>query len=117
MNVDALSGAELKKKLFRIYNEVNKDIYGFGVVEIKIDMTPDFIMFFGKHNRVHALRVLEKRYIVLKQSVDQALFQEFKLLLRQKLNEELELYPAAILRDYETNSQIAVTVVVLRNNL
>ena len=107
----------LRKKLFRIYNDVNKEIYAFGVVEIKINLTADSITFIAKHNRVQALKVLEKRYVMLKQSVDYALFQEFKLLLKEKLIAELGLEPEVILRDYETNSQIAFTVVFLKNNL
>ena len=108
---------ELRKKLSSIYNEVNKNIYGFGVVEIKIKLTSDSITFIAKHNRVQALKVLEKRYFVLKQSVDHALFQEFKLLLKEKLISELELYPETILRDYETDSQIAFTVVLFKDNV
>lgn len=108
---------ELRKKLSRIYNDVNKEIYAFGVVEIKIKLTPDSITFIAKHNRVQALKVLEKRYFILKQSVDHALFQEFKLLLKEKLISELGLHPEAILRDYETDSQIAFTVVLFKDNL
>jgi hypothetical protein len=108
---------DFKKKLFQIYNETNKEIYGSGVIELKINVTHESIMFFTRHNRIQALKVLEKRYVVLKQSVDHALFQEFKLLLGKKLKERLELVPKVLLRDYDPGSKIAVTVVLLKDNL
>lgn len=108
--------SELKKSLFRIYNDVNKEIYGFGVVELKINSNNDMIMFFTRHNRVQALKVLEDRYFILKQSVDHALFQEFKLRLGEKLKDQLGLQPKALLRDYDPDSKIAVTIVFLKDD-
>lgn len=106
---------ELKKSLFRIYNDVNKEIYGSGVVELRVNITGEFIMFFTRHNRVQALKALEDRYFVLKQSVDHALFQEFKLRLGEKLKDQLGLRPSALLRDYDPDSRIAVTIVFLKD--
>lgn len=109
----AMDLTEFKKKLLRIYNEVNKEIYGCGVVELKINVSNDMIMFITRHNRVQALKVLENRYFALKQSVDYALFQEFKLRLREKMESQLSMTPKAMLRDYDPDYQIAVTVVFL----
>lgn len=107
----------LKKSLFKIYNEVNKEIYGSGVIELRINITNEMIMFITRHNRVQALKTLEERYFHLKQSVDHALFQEFKIHLSAKLKDQLDIIPKAILRDYDPDSMIAVTIVFLKDNL
>lgn len=108
-----MHSAEYKKELFKIYNEINKEIYGFGVIELKINLTDDMIIFITKHNRVSALQALEQNHPDLKQSVDYALFSEFKLRLKARLQENLHLEPKAMLRDYDANYHLAVTVVVL----
>lgn len=105
--------AELKKQLFKIYNDINKEIYGFGVVELKINLTEDMMIFITRHNRVPALQALEQNHPDLKQSVDSALFSEFKLRLRARLQENLHINPKAMLRDYDASYLLAVTVVVL----
>lgn len=111
------NGADIRKKLFRIYNDVNKDIYGSGVIELKINVTSDMIFFYTRHNRVQALKVLEDRYLLLKQSVDYALFTEFKLRLGEKLKEQMGIIPKSILRDYDPDAMIAVTIVFLKDHL
>lgn len=105
--------ADFKKQLFRIYSDVNKDIYGAGVIELKINLSGNMIIFFTMDNRVPALRALEERYCQLKQSVDNALFNEFKLRLKKSLKEKLGIEPLAMLRDYDTSYQMAVTIAVL----
>lgn len=110
-------GADFKKQLFRVYNDVNKDIYGSGVVELKISVNDDVIMFYTRHNRVQALRALEDRHSSLKQSVDYALYQEFKFRFGQQLRDRLGIFPKAILRDYDPGSLIAMTAVFLKDRL
>lgn len=104
---------ELKKQLFKIYNDINKEIYGYGVIELKINFSDGMIIFVTKHNRVPALIVLENRFSQLKQSVDQALFSEFKLMLKDRFMEKFNIEPLAMLRDYDSTYQIAMTVIVL----
>lgn len=107
------SNTEYKRKLFQLYNAVNKEIYGYGVTELKVSCLEDMIIFRTRHNRVHALQILEEHYALLKQSVDQALFSEFKRMLHEKLEEEMGLHVAGMLRDYDTNIRTAMTVVIL----
>lgn len=109
----SLKSAELKKQLFKLYNDVNKEIYASGVIELKISFVDDMIIFITKHNRVPALVVLEERFFQLKQSVDQALFDEFKLRFKNRFMEKFHIEPSSMLRDYDGTSQIAVTVIVL----
>jgi len=105
---------EVKKQLTRCYNEINKEIYGFGVTQLKIAEDDGIISFYVKHQRVTALKALEARYGLMKQAVDYALHSEFKIRFRRRL-EELGLKAAAILRDYDPASEWAVTVVITKD--
>lgn len=107
---------ELKRQLFQIYNDINKEIYGFGVVELRITIEDDMLIFRTRHNRVPALRAIEEHYAQLKQSVDQALFTEFKLRLKKKL-EEAGIHPLAMLRDYDSTYRLAITVAILKDKI
>lgn len=107
------SNTEYKRELFKLYNAVNKEIYGYGVTELKVSCMEDMIIFRTRHNRVRALQILEEHYALLKQSVDQALFSEFKRMFRKELEEKMGLHIAGMLRDYDTNIRTAVTVVIL----
>lgn len=108
-----LSSNEMKKKLSRCYNEIHKDLYGVGVTQMKIEAVDDMmIMFLVKHQRVVALKALEAHYPELKQSVDSALHQEFKLRFQNKLSDEMELSVKGMLRDYDPASEWACTLVI-----
>ena len=104
-----------KKQLFEIYNEVNKAIYGFGTSESKVFFVDNMIIFSAHHNRVPCLMALEEKYMTLKESVDAAIMKVFKERLCRGLEEQLDLRPKAVLRDYAFDSLIAVTVVILDN--
>ncbi|WP_276352143.1 DUF2294 domain-containing protein [Cohnella caldifontis] len=104
---------EAKKLLTRIYNEVNKEIYGFGVTRLKIAENDGAISVYVKHQRVAALKALESRYGLMKQAVDYALHSEFKIRFHRKLEEDMGLQATAILRDYDPATEWAVTVVML----
>ncbi|MCH3971295.1 MAG: DUF2294 domain-containing protein [Oscillospiraceae bacterium] len=104
---------EFKRKLFKIYNSVNQEIYGFGVNELRIAFVDDMIIFRTRHNRVRALQVLENDYKDLKQSVDYALFLEFKKRLRRQLQEQTDMHVGSLLRDYDAKRETAITVVCL----
>lgn len=105
----------VKKQLFEIYNDVNRSLYGFGTSESKIIFVDNMIIFNAQHNRVPCLMALEENYLALKETVDAAIMRVFKERLSRRLEEELQLRPKAVLRDYAFDSLIAVTVVVLES--
>ncbi len=113
MSMMEKESAEFKRELFKIYNAVNKTVYGYGVTELKVSFHEDMIIFRTRDNRVHTLEILEKDYVFLKQSVDQALFTEFKKRLRKQLEEKMELQVEGMLRDYDSHICTAITVVIL----
>lgn len=50
----------LKKDIARIYNEVNKEIFQTGVIQLRVEVTDEKILIFGLHKRDPALQILEK---------------------------------------------------------
>ncbi len=111
-----MNTSELKNLLFKMYNDINKQIYGYGVIELRINISSDMIIFVTKHNRLPALKALEARFPQLKQSVDNALFSEFKLMLKERFMEKFDIEPLAMLRDYDPAYQLAMTAIVLSDD-
>jgi len=102
------------KQLIKLYNDVNKSIYGFGTTETKIYFNDNLITFTVRHNRIPCLIALEKDYSAMKEWVDVSLMNVFKERFQKALADGLNITPQAILRDYDPKSLIAVTVVVLK---
>lgn len=105
---------ELKKLLSRFYNEVNKEIYGFGVNQLKISIEDNVIHFLVKHQRIVALKALELRHASTKLAVDHALHSEFKLRFLEKVEAETDLKVVSILRDYDPSTEWASTLAILK---
>ncbi|TCP29955.1 uncharacterized protein DUF2294 [Scopulibacillus darangshiensis] len=104
---------ENKKQLYRIYNEVSKELLGVGTISLKVDIENDLITFRAKHRRAHRSTSLEKEVPDLKQKLDVQLSMMFKTRVKEKLEGELGLEVAAILRDYDSQTQLAFTNAVL----
>ncbi len=105
--------SEQKKLLSRVYNEVNKEIYGYGVNQLKITIEDNVILFLVKHQRVVALKALEMRHASTKMAVDHALHSEFKLRFRERVEAETALKVVSILRDYDPLTEWASTLVIV----
>ncbi len=104
--------SDLKKRLIGLYGEVNRSVYGYGTNELRISIYPNMVIFFTKDNRVKALMSIETHFSQIKQSADMALFNEFKLQLREAIEKELKLEPVALFRDFDSDYKMAVTIVV-----
>lgn len=111
--MDAKKMNSFKKSIFKIYNEINKEIYGYGVIELKVHILDDMVICIDKHNRVPALIKLEESNPKLKQSVDYALFVEFKNDIKKQIMEKYDIEPLALLRDYDCTYHVAMTTIVL----
>ncbi|WP_054939833.1 hypothetical protein [Paenibacillus ihuae] len=105
--------SEYKKLLSRFYNEVNKEIYGFGVNQLKISIEDNVILFLVKHQRVMALKALELRHTPTKMAVDHALHSEFKFRFLKIVEAEMNLKVISILRDYDPSTEWASTIVIV----
>lgn len=104
---------EERKALSRFYNEVNKKIYGCGVAQLKVEQLDNVIVFLTRQQRVSAMKSLENRYFELKQLVDAAICSEFKLRFKESLEEQTQFKVSAILRDYDSETELACTLVVI----
>ncbi|WP_152640139.1 Na-translocating system protein MpsC family protein [Virgibacillus necropolis] len=104
-----------KKQLYRIYNEVSKELVGVGTISLNVDIANDLITFRSKHRSAHRSTLLEKEVPNLKQEVDIQLSNMFKVMIKKKLEKDLDLEVEAILRDYDSRTQLAFTNVVLAN--
>lgn len=102
-----------KRFLSGIYNEVNKEIYGYGVVELKVEQKDNIIIFAGKNQRVKILVTLERDYYFLKKIVDLALFEEFKIKLREKLDGKFNFEVISVLRDFDPTVQRSYTLLII----
>ena len=102
-----------KKELFEIYNQVNKEIYGYGTTELKIHFVDSMIVFSVHHKRVPCLLAIEEEYRTVKENADAAIMKVFKKELKKRLTGQLGLDVQCVLRDYDYASLTAVTVVML----
>jgi hypothetical protein len=105
---------ETKKFLSRIYNDVSKDLFGMGTTMQKVTVDGNVISIQAKHRRSPRSAVLEGEVPSLKQEVDFHLSLLYKKKLMQKLNEETEWDIEAVLRDYDSATQLAFTNIVLK---
>lgn len=102
-----------KRTLSVIYNEVNKEIYGYGIVELKIETCERVIVFIAKNQRVKVLVTLEENNKFLKQLVDINLFNEFKNKFKSKVEESMGFKVISVMRDLDTEAKLAFTVLVI----
>ena len=102
-----------KKELFEVYNQVNKDIYGYGTTELKVHIVDSMIVFTVHHKRVPCLQAIEKEYRTVKENADAAIMKVFKKELARRLRERFGAEILSVLRDYDYETMTAVTVILL----
>jgi hypothetical protein len=105
---------ETKKFLAHLYNEVSKELVGAGTTLLKVSVDKGLITFQAKHRRSQRSAALEGEVPSLKQEVDFHLSLLYKKKLRQKLEEQTDWEIEAILRDYDSATQLAFTNIVLK---
>jgi hypothetical protein len=104
---------ENKKKLCHIYNEISKELFGFGTTLLKASIESNIITFHAKHRRSPRSTALEGEAPTLKHEVDFYMSSIYKKKIREKLEQELGLSIEAVLRDYDPPTQWAITNVIL----
>lgn len=103
----------LKQEILRLYNGVNQQMWRVGVRRQRVDILGDRIVIVAEHERVPALAVLDADHRPLTRMVDGALLDENKRLLRDALTEALGVEVRVVLKDYDPETQMAATVVLL----
>ncbi|GGG88762.1 MULTISPECIES: Na-translocating system protein MpsC family protein [Paenibacillus] len=104
---------ENRKKLSHIYNEVAKELFGFGTTMLKVSMNHQMITIQAKHRRSPRSSALEGEVPSLKHEVDYHMSSIYKKKVRERLEQELGLDIEAVLRDYDPTTQWAITNVIL----
>ncbi|MBZ5750067.1 MULTISPECIES: DUF2294 domain-containing protein [Metabacillus] len=105
---------ETKKLLSHMYNEVSKELFGFGTTLLKVTIEQNVITFQAKHRRASRSAALEGEVPALKLEVDFHMSLLYKKKLRQKLEEQTDWEIEAVLRDYDGATQRAFTNIVLK---
>jgi hypothetical protein len=109
-----LDSNESKRKLSHIYNEISKELFGFGTTLLRVAVENNIITFHAKHRRSPRSAALEGEAPALKLEVDFRMSLLYKKKLREKLEQEMGLKNIeAVLRDYDAATQWAITNVIL----
>lgn len=109
--------SSFKKQMSQLYNEVNQEIYSTGVNKQKIDILDNRIVIFAQTKRSPLISVLSERYPELTLSVDGALAVEYKRRLKEKFQEQFGMKVTTIIKDYDSASEHACTVIYLEQPL
>jgi hypothetical protein len=112
--IDLLDDNETKKQLSHFYNDVSKDLFGFGTTFLKVTIDKNVITFHAKHRRALRSAALEGEVPNLKQEVDFHMSLLFKKTLKRKLENETDWEIEAVLRDYDSPTQLAFTNIVIK---
>jgi Na+-translocating membrane potential-generating system (MpsC) len=105
--------SDSRKKLSHIYNEIAKELFGFGTTSLKVTIESNLITFQAKHRRSPRSAALEGEAPALKLEVDFRMSLLYKKRLRERLEEELGLQMEAVLRDYDATTQWAISTIIL----
>lgn len=106
----------LKKDIARIYNEVNKEIFQTGVIQLRVEVTDEKILIFGLHKRDPALQILEKVDGTLTMWADSLLIDEFKKRFKYKMETIVGLNVFSVLKDYDPSTGSACMTIILKKN-
>lgn len=107
-----LSSGNLKQVIAKIYNDVNQEIFGIGVIRQKVDIIEAKIVIIAVNKRVPALAALDIAEIRTRE-VDLALLDSFKRRFKEQIESELGLSVQTVLKDYDPKTELAGTIVVL----
>lgn len=105
---------ENRKKLCQLYNEISKELFGFGTTLLKASVDRHLITIHAKHRRSPRSAALEGEAPALKYEVDFYMSSIYKKRIREKLEQELGLAIEAVLRDYDPPTQWAITNIILK---
>ncbi|WP_223068333.1 DUF2294 domain-containing protein [Paenibacillus caui] len=109
-----LDSNESKKKMCQIYNEISKELFGFGTTLLRVTVEGNIATLYAKHRRSPRSAALEDEAPGLKLEVDFRMSHLYKRKFRKKLS-EMGLDIETVLRDYDAATQWAVTNVILRD--
>ncbi|WP_284639522.1 DUF2294 domain-containing protein [Paenibacillus silviterrae] len=107
---------EYKKKLCHLYNEISKELFGFGTTSLKASLEDNIITLYAKHRKSPRSTALEGEAPSLKHEVDFYMSSIYKKRIREKLEQEFGLTIEAVLRDYDPHTQWSITNIIVKEN-
>ncbi|OXM85091.1 Na-translocating system protein MpsC family protein [Paenibacillus rigui] len=107
----------LKQEIIKIYNSINQEIFGIGIRSQRLEVAGDKVYIFATHKRIPALKILDETNRSLTASVDAAVMDANKKMLKQKLEETLGLQVLTVLKDYDPVTEFSATIIVLEHPL
>jgi hypothetical protein len=109
---------KFKQEILRINNEVNQELYDFGLIWQKVDILGNRISILAKNRRIHALAKIDDKSYFTTRLMDLALLNEFKLKLKEKFEENFPEYPIkSVMKDYDSKAELAATFIILEEDV
>ena len=108
-----MTGIDLKQEIMRVSNNVNITMFGTGLRKQRVLVMEDKIVISADHKRIPALAALDGKDRMTTRFVDVAILDEYKRRLKKELIEQIQLPVKSVLKDYDPEHELAVTVIVL----
>jgi hypothetical protein len=97
----------------KINNQINVDLYGFGLKRQKVYLVDnELIIIIAENKRIRALATLDSCGYPTTE-INSILLKHFKSTLKERLQNTFKLKINTILKDYDSNTETASTVVIL----
>ncbi|MGP7818790.1 Na-translocating system protein MpsC family protein [Niallia sp. 01092] len=101
-----------KKKIASIYNEINQEIFSFGVHDQKIEIVGNSIIILARTKRVPALNALSgNHHDELIFALDSALSTRYKKRLKETFEQIFDINVTDLFRDYNPSTESSCTVI------
>lgn len=107
----------LKQQVMKIYNTVNQEQYQIGVKRLRVDIIGRAIVIIAEHKRIPGLKCLDREHRHISRATDVALLDMNKAELHRQLEEQLGLPVKVVLKDYDPFTEVAGTIIVLKEDL
>jgi len=108
-----MTGIDLKQEVMRVNNNVNITMFGTGLRKQRVSIMEDKIVISADHKRIPALAALDGIDRTTTRFVDVAILDEYKRRLKKELIEQIHLPVKSVLKDYDPEHELAITVIVL----
>lgn len=99
------------------YNHVNQLIFKNGVIEQQVTAIENKIVIMAKHRRIPALKIIEDSSSELTKAIDRLLIDQYKIFLKDRLEERFRFKVSYILKDYCPKNEVSGTVILLEKQI
>jgi len=104
---------DLKQEIMRVNNNVNISMFGIGLRKQRVLVAEEKIVITADHKRIPALAALDRHERMTTRFTDMAILDEYKRRLKSALTEQLKLPVISVLKDYDPERELAVTVIIV----